>query len=36
MRLLLRKIILWALSAVEPPNMDPTFFDKKRSEGTPQ
>ena len=31
MRMLLRKIILWALSAVEPPTLDPSDLDKKRA-----
>jgi len=31
MRKLLRKIILWALAAEEPPNLDPAHLDKIRS-----
>lgn len=32
MRMLLRKIILWALAAVEPPNLDPSDLDKKAAD----
>ncbi len=32
MRMLLRKLILWALSAVEPPNLDPSDLDKHAAE----
>lgn len=31
-RLLLRKVILWAISAVEPPALDPAEFDRLRSQ----
>lgn len=32
MRLLLRRLIIWALGAVEPPNLDPSEFDKHAAE----
>lgn len=28
MRKILRKIIIWALGAVDPPNLDPSDLDK--------
>lgn len=34
MRLLLRKLILWALSGVEPPALDPADLDNIRSQAT--
>lgn len=27
MRMLLRKLIIWAMGAVEPPNLDPSDLD---------
>jgi hypothetical protein len=32
MRKLLRKIIIWALGSVEPPNLDPSDLDKHAAE----
>jgi hypothetical protein len=33
MRKLLRRLILWALAAEEPPNLDPAWFDNERAKG---